>query len=89
MLVVFVSVKFAEAKVYEVDLVFVGLVAADQEVVRLDVSVYYVVLVDDSDVREQLDCDLAHCEQVKLLFAELVQFFERRSKQVHYHDVNA
>ena len=87
MLAVRVLVALGQPEVDYEDLVLRALGAADQEVVRLDVSVddsFFVALLDEFD---HLDADQEDRFEAELAFAALEEVFERGAEQVHDHDV--
>ena len=61
MFTVCISIEFTQSKVYVEDFVLILISRAYQKVIRFNVPVYDVVLVDNFEMREQLNCNLSNC----------------------------
>lgn len=70
-------VALRQSEVNNVDRVLRLVVAADQEIVRLDVAVDDALFVNDLDALNHLHGDVENCPQVKLAAALLEQILER------------
>ncbi len=83
-----VPVPLGHAEIHHVHLVLVGHApAADQEVVRLDVPVYEIVLVHPLDQRDHLHRNLHHRLHRELPAAPVEEVLQRRAEQVDHEDV--
>ena len=80
-------VALGQTEVDDVDGVLRLVVAANQEVVRLDVTMDDALFVNDLDSLDHLHGDVQDCLEVELSSALLEQVFERLSEQVHNHNV--
>lgn len=74
-----------EAKVDDVDAVLGSVGAANQEIVRLDVSVDDSLVVHFLNSLQHLDSNHQHSLQVELPLAGLEQVLDGRPEQVHDH----
>ena len=82
-----VLVALSQTEIDDIDVVSGGVSAANQEVIRLDVSVDDALFVDLLDTADQLDSDHEDSLEIEVALARLEQVFERRSQQVHHHHV--
>ena len=82
-----VLVALSQTEIDDIDVVTGGVSAANQEVIRLDVSVDDALFVDLLDTADQLDSDHQDSLEIEVALARLEQVFERRSQQVHHHHV--
>ena len=87
MLALTVFVALGKAEVDDVDVVSGGLGAADQEVIRLDVTMDDSLLMHFLDSLDELRADQQDSFQVELPAACLEKVFEGWTKQVHDHDM--
>lgn len=82
-----VLITLGETKINDVNIIFCNLCAADEEVVRLDVSMDNSFVVDLLDSLDHLLGDEAAGFQIEFSFALHEQIFETGSEHVHDHDV--
>ena len=87
MLAVRASIKFGESKVNDVNEVLRLIIAAYQEVIRLDISVKYTFSMHAFYEPYHLNGDHACCTQIKLVFAMLEEALETSTEQVHDHNM--
>ena len=80
-------VALGEAEVDDVNCVFSLVIAANQEIIRFDVSMDDSLLVDDLDSLDHLDGDVEASLEVKFSSALLEVVFETLAEEVHDHDV--
>lgn len=80
-------VALGEAEVDDVNCVFSLVIAANQEIIRFDVSMDDSLLVDDLDSLDHLDGDVEASLEVKFPSALLEVVFETLAEEVHDHDV--
>jgi hypothetical protein len=80
-------VALGESKIDDIDRVLGLVIAANQEVVGLNVTMNDALLVDDLDSLDHLGGNMKHGFQVKLAAALLEQVLERLAEQIHNHDV--
>ena len=83
-----IHVALCETEVDYVHSVSIWFLRANEEVIRLNISVDYAFSVDFLEMLHKLNCDQKHGFDVELTFAGLEQIFKRRSKQVHNHHVH-
>jgi len=76
-----------ETKVDNVDVIFGLLGAADQKVVRLDISVDNAFLVHFLNAFQHLDGNVQNSFEVELAFAGLEKILEGGAQKVHHHHV--
>ena len=76
-----------QTKVDDVDRVLGLVIAANQEIIRLNVTVDDALLVDDLDALNHLRGDVQDGFEVEFAATLLEQVLERLAEQVHYHDV--
>jgi len=87
MLTLRVLVTLGEAEIDDVDVVTGRVLAANQEVVWLDVSVDDSLFVNLFDAFDELNCDHEDSFEVKVALARLEKVLEGRAEQVHHHHV--
>ena len=80
-----VLVALGETEIDDVDVVSGGVGAADEEVVRLDISVDDALLVHFFDTADELGGDHEDCLEVEVALARLEEILEGGSEQVHDH----
>ena len=80
-------VALGEAEVDDVNCIFSLVIAANQEIIRFDVSMDDSLLVDDLDSLDHLDGDVEASLEVKFPSALLEVVFETLAEEVHDHDV--
>ena len=80
-------VALGEAEVDDVNCVFSLVIAANQEIIRFDVSMDDSLLMDDLDSLDHLDGDVEASLEVKFPSALLEVVFETLAEEVHDHDV--
>jgi len=76
-----------QPKVNNVDLVFGGLSAPDQEIIGLDISVDYALVMGFPDPIDHLTSYQQAGLEVEGALAGLEKILERRSQLVHYHNM--
>lgn len=82
-----VFITLCQSEVNDVNLIFRLVRSADQEVVRLDVTVDYPLLVHLLDAHQHLSGNEEYGFQVKRSFAGLEQILKGGPEQVHDHHV--
>jgi len=82
-----VFIALGKAEVYDVDIVFGGVRATNQEVVRFDISMYDSFFVHFFNAFDHLNCNHEDSFQVQVTLASLQKVFKGRSKEVHNHNV--
>ena len=80
-------VALGEAEVDDVNCVFSLVIAANQEIIRFDISMDDSLLVDDLDSLDHLDGNVEASLEVKFPSALLEVVFKTLAEEVHYHDV--
>jgi len=80
-------VAFGETEVDDVNSVLRLVVAADEEVVGLDVSVDNSLFVDHLDALDQLHRDVQHRLEIELAPALLEEVLQTLAEHVHNHDM--
>ena len=80
-------VALGEAEVDDVNCVFSLVIAANQEIIRFDISMDDPLLVADLDSLDHLDGDVKASLEIKFSSALLEVVFETLTKEVHDHDV--
>ena len=80
-------VALGEAEVDDVNCVFSLVIAANQEIIRFDVSMDDSLLMDDLDSLDHLDGDVKASLEIKFSSALLEVVFETLAEEVHNHDV--
>ena len=82
-----VFVALGEAKIDNVHVIFGCLCAANQEVVRLNVSMDDSFFMDLFDALDHLNCNHENSLQVEAALTRLKKVLKRGAEQVHYHNV--
>lgn len=82
-----IFVAFGESKINNINIVPCLISATNQEVVRLNVSVDKPLFVYFFDALIELDGNMEHGFEVKLVFAGDKKVFEGGSQEVHDHNV--
>ena len=80
-----ILVAFGQTEVDDVDVVARRLRASNQEIIGLDVSVNYALVVDLLDSTNHLLANHQDCFEVKVSLASLEKVLDRWSEQIHHH----